>query len=124
MSLIDDTRKNMQEKVSWAERSHVRMRHARDNLNPVEVQDHFWSFLHAARLIWHYFARWAAQNRRPNRTATARVQQWEQTLTPAEQVTWSLVGSLRNSDVHVEPVAAARCRSYAASSVISTDCRR
>ena len=107
-----DSKTNMQEKVAWATRSLERMRLAKTAKNRVDVQDHFWSFLHAAKLVWFYFGGWVDQNP-TGRSAKTRIKPWEQSLAPDEQATWSTVHALRDADVHVQPVDANRQRGIA-----------
>ena len=109
---MNDSKTNMQEKVDWAVRSLERMRLAKTANNRVDVQDHFWSFLHAARLLWYYFGAWVKQNP-TGRSAEKRMEPWEQSLSPTEQRTWSTVHKLRDDDVHVQPVDANRHRGIA-----------
>ena len=98
----------MQEKVGWAARSLERMKQARRDNNTIDVQDHFWAYLHAAHLVWFYFSQWAKQSPRHSETTKTRVRKWEQSLSYAERTTWSALTSLRNEDVHVQPVSTSR----------------
>ena len=50
---MNDSKTNMQEKVDWAVRSLERMRLAKTANNRVDVQDHFWSFLHTHKLKYN-----------------------------------------------------------------------
>ena len=109
---MTDSKTNMQEKVDWAARSLDRMRLAKTANSTVDVQDHFWSFLHAAKLVWFYFGGWVKQNP-TGHSAKARIKPWEKKLTSDEQDTWATVHKLRDADVHVKPVDANRDRGIA-----------
>ena len=91
----------MNDKLLWLTRSYERMLERIDD--PVEVQDHFWSFLHASRLIWFYFGKWLNDNDRKDQAGSA-VDRWKESLEEAEAEAWDLISSLRTEDVHIRPV--------------------
>ena len=98
-------RKHMTEKLGWAQRSLERMKSAPKD-DHVAVQDHFWSFLHAAHLVWFYFGRWARSLGKPKGEAKRLVARWQaHHLTPPEATVWDALMGLRSRDAHVEPVA-------------------
>jgi hypothetical protein len=100
---IEATRANMREKLAWAQRCITRMRIASAEHNQLDFQDHFWSFLHATRLIWFYFARWTKSVGAENARSLAT--RWELKLSESEKRFWKAMQDLRAEDVHVQPVS-------------------
>ena len=99
-------RDNMVEKLGYAKRSFDRMKESKDS-RPVDVQDHFWSYLHAANLIWFYFGRWVNEQRIHGAKPKKLVEKWKKKTLNSEQVdVWNLIIDLRKRDAHVEPVPA------------------
>jgi hypothetical protein len=98
---IESTRQNMNEKLSWMMRSQERMlEHIED---PVAVQDHFLSYIHASRLIWFYFGRYLKAINREGKAGDA-IDTWKLSLSPEELDVWDIASSLRTEDVHVQPI--------------------
>ena len=97
---MEDIKKNMYEKHGWMRRTYSRMRDCEDD--PVSVQDHFWTFIHAAQLIWYYFGRACKSATLPSERL---INEWkERCLQKDEQKAWDTINSLRNEDVHIKPV--------------------
>jgi hypothetical protein len=69
------THRNMTEKLNWADRSCSRMSNAKASGDAEAVQDHFWSFLHASRLIWFYLGEFHANRGDPRGTAAQTMNQ-------------------------------------------------
>jgi hypothetical protein len=105
-AFTDEIRANMKEKLAWAERSLARMQSARET-DPVAVQDHFWSFVHAVHLFWNYFSRWAKKER-PTGPRLLIEQIKTKHLNPPEVRAWDQLGKIRNDDTHVKPVFTAK----------------
>ncbi len=102
-------RLSMAEKLAWAQRSLDGMKAAKDG-NAVLVQDHFWTFLHASHLLWFYFGKWVRESG-AKKTAANLLKEWQdRRLTPDELAAWDSLASLRNEDVHVQPVMAEKPR--------------
>jgi hypothetical protein len=101
----DTSRADMEEKLGWARRSLARMR-AEAERDQIDLQDHFWAFLHAAHLVWFYFGRWAKANR--DAGAKDLVKRWEASLSASDAQVWATLHSLRTTDVHVRPVPTKR----------------
>jgi hypothetical protein len=110
MPLITDalkTESHMFEKLAWAERCLQRMQDAKARGDTVAVQDHFWSLLHASRLIWFYLGEFVSSRGDPRGTAARLMNDWKsRTLNTTEQEHWGLLADLRTEDVHTKPVTA------------------
>ena len=73
--------------------------------NPTVVQDHFWSFIHGAQLIWYYFGTYCSNKGLSKGEARGIVNSWKDRLEDrSEADAWDIINSLRNEDVHVSPV--------------------
>lgn len=104
-NITEETRLNMQEKLACAERSLTRMTKAITD-DPISVQDHFWSFLHAIHLIWFYFGFWV-KNSGQMKNSKQLIEKWKACRLPEEdQCVWNTLGNLRDEDAHVKPVVA------------------
>ncbi|MCY2991446.1 MAG: hypothetical protein NTY19_26755 [Planctomycetota bacterium] len=95
----------MTEKLEWAARCVERMNVARSDKNATDVQDHFWSFLHASRLVWFYLGEFHKARGDANGAAKITMNTWTATnLSPIEQRVWDTIANLRTEDVHTRPV--------------------
>jgi hypothetical protein len=98
----DQARVDMLEKLGWAQRSLDRMKQTPKD-DPVATQDHFWSYLHAAQLVWFYFGRWVKEAGRTG--PKGLLDQWKQrALSPKQAEIWKTLNELRDVDAHVKPV--------------------
>jgi hypothetical protein len=97
--------RNMNEKFGWMRRSKDRMQEQKED--PLNVQDHFWSYVHASQLIWNYFGSYCYSHGLPKGQPGILVNAWKDEF-PADKNSlreaWKILNSLRNEDVHVEPV--------------------
>ena len=99
------TQQNMTEKLDWAARSVLRMNDAKSKKDAVAVQDHFWSFLHASRLVWFYLGEFIQTRPNFSRTAGEIMDCWTAShLSAPEQTVWGAIADLRTQDVHTRPV--------------------
>jgi hypothetical protein len=115
MSDVNQTEQNMREKLEWAERSLARMKEAKLKGDDAAVQDHFWSLLHACRLIWFYLGEFVKSSGDPNKTAKKLMDQWQALeLTSDEQEIFKVLADLRTEDVHTKPVSTDKQRFPAA----------
>ncbi len=111
---ITRTHQHMSEKLDWAARCVDRMIAAKSTNNAIDVQDHFWSFLHASRLIWFYLGEFHKSRGDASGTAKTTMNTWTSTnLSPAEQRVWDAIANLRTEDVHTRPVATEQSSSRA-----------
>lgn len=101
MSQDTTTKTNMAEKLAWMSRSKTRIIEHKDA--PIEVQDHFLSYIHASRLIWFYFGRYLKAEGRPDK-AVDLVDKWKSTLSRRQVEIWDFITELRTEDVHTQPV--------------------
>ena len=104
---IEEVRDEIRHKLAWIHRTIGRMRRANRTRSVaddrrVEIQDDFWTFLHASRLVFNYYQTWSGLTRKRAIRFTAR---WAETLDPNDQDVWTALHELRDGEVHVRPVA-------------------
>lgn len=102
---VGQTQKHMAEKLGWAGRCVERMIAAASSKDETDVQDHFWSFLHASRLVWFYLGEFHHARGDAKGAAKITMKSWtDPNLDSDEKRVWDAIANLRTEDVHTRPV--------------------
>jgi hypothetical protein len=81
------------------------MNDAKSAKDAESLQDHFWSFLHASRLIWFYLGEFLQSRGDPKGTAALIMNGWvAKNLSADEKKVWEAIARMRTEDVHAQPV--------------------